>query len=429
MAGTQAVRYVPVGYDTFQYGSLWGIPSDAVDTNGAYNVGPAYDMVTGLGIANIAQIAAELEAPSIVPPVQVSAQLPSAPIPNGSTPVTLEVATIDSSSQYQWYLNGVPIAGAAGSSLVVSPTAANQGEYTVVATNPSGSTSASAGTLTVATDAWLSNLSARANVGTDANMLIAGFVTSGNSNKPLLIRGVGPSLQGFGVSGYLPDPMLTLINTGATPMATATSWAPSLAQTFDNVGAFPLVSGSHDDALLESVAPGAYTVQVGSQSSNTGVALAEIYSADTGTPMSRLINLSARAVIGAGTNSLIGGFMIAGTTAQTVVIRGDGPVLSSMGLSGAISNPVLTLAASDGSVIATNAGWSSGPAAGNGKTSSITVQPLTSAITAKIGAFALADGSKDSAIVATLPPGVYTAQVTGATQAAGISLLEIYELR
>ena len=429
LAGTGAMNYVTQGYLSYEGEAFSSFPSGALDTNGAYNVGPTYDLITGIGIPNVAQIAAALEAPPAGLSVNVSSPLPSAPVTNGSAPITLTASTTGSPTSYQWYLNGVAIAGATGATEVVYPTAGNQGAHSVVVTNSAGSASTTAGTLTVTTNAWIVNLSARAYAGTGANLLIAGFVTTGNANKSLLIRGDGPALAGFEIADFLQDPQLTLLNSAGTSLVSTEGWAASLDSTFAQVGAFSLTPGSHDTALLESLAPGAYTAQVVSQTTNIGVALAEIYDADNGAPANRLINISARAAVGTGANILIGGFVIGGTTPQTVIIRGDGPGLAAFGVPGTLANPVLTLFNSSGGIIATDAGWSNAPVPGGTATGSITIQPLTAALSAKVGAFSLAPGSADSAIVATLPAGTYTAQVAGANNSSGVALVEIYELR
>jgi len=131
-------------------------------------------------------------------------------------------------------------------------------------------------------DASLTNVSARMEV-TDGNgMLIAGFVISGVASKTVLIRGVGPTLSEFGVSGVLSDPEITVFS-GTTQIASNSSWAngPSTAAQIVNasaqVGAFALQPGSDDDALLLTLQPGSYTVEVTSVSGATGVALIEVY--------------------------------------------------------------------------------------------------------------------------------------------------------
>ncbi len=343
-------------------------------------------------------------------------------VANGSAPITLTATSIGSS--LQWLLNGVPIPGATGPTLEVVPTAANEGDYSVIATNPSGTAGADAGTLTVATDAWLDNLSARAYSEPGANQLIAGFVTAGSSDKLLLIRGDGPALENFGIADFLGDPALTLFS-NATPLASTTGWSASLAPAFQQVGAFALTPGSNDTALLETVNPGPYTAQVVSRTGQSGVALAEVFDADGGAPANRLVNLSARAFSGPGFGVLIGGFVIAGTTPLTVVVRGDGPVLTSFGLSGVLTDTTLTLSSSSGT-IATNSGWGNAATLGS---AAIVVQPLTAALSARVHAFALPPASADSGMVVTLPPGAYTAGVSGTGGASGVALVEIYELR
>ncbi|HUR60162.1 MAG TPA: hypothetical protein VM029_20735, partial [Opitutaceae bacterium] len=112
--------------------------------------------------------------------------------------------------------------------------------------------------------------------------LIAGFVIRGTSSKAVLIRGVGPALAGFGVTGALVDPVITVFS-GNTQVATNDNWeagASTSAQLIlasAQVGAFALVPGSKDAALLLTLQPGAYTVHVTGVANGTGVALVEIY--------------------------------------------------------------------------------------------------------------------------------------------------------
>jgi subtilase family serine protease len=159
----------------------------------------------------------------------------------------------------------------------------------------------------------------------------------------------------------------------------------------------------------------------------TGVALAELYDADTGTPSSHLINISARAYVGTGSQVLVAGFVITGTTPETVLIRGVGPTEAQYGVAGSLAAPQLALYDSSGAIIATNAGWGNGPVAGP-STVSAGLQPATSAVFSSVYAFGLASGSADCAMVVTLPPGSYTAQVSGVGSTTGIALIEVYNL-
>jgi hypothetical protein len=263
----------------------------------------------------------------------------------------------------------------------------------------------------------LGNISARAFVGTGSNDLIAGFVTTGTGTKQLLIRGIGPTLTQFDVSGVLGNPQLTLFNGASVPIAMNTDWggSPALSAVFTQVGAFALPPTSADTAMVQTLAPGLYTAQVNGANSTTGVALAEIYDADTGTPSSRLVNLSSRAFVGTGSNVLIAGFVVSGNTAETVLIRGIGPGLSPYGLTGLLTNPVLAVYDSNSNLLATNTAWG-GTAA------------LTNAY-AQVGAFSLPANSNDTALLMALPPGNYSAEVSGASNATGVALIEIYEVQ
>jgi hypothetical protein len=205
------------------------------------------------------------------------------------------------------------------------------------------------------------------------------------------------------------------------------------ATVISSLGAFPLVANSLDAALDVTLPVGNYTSQVSGVGANpVGVALAEIYDADTGTPAARLVNLSARAQVGTGFNVLIAGFGITGNTSETVLIRGIGPALglSPFNLTGVLAAPQLTLFDSIGSgnVIAANSGWSAAPTTGNSTVVAV-VQQTTAAVMSSVGAFGLTPGSNDAAILVALPPGNYTAQLAGAGGTTGIGLIEVYEVQ
>jgi len=136
---------------------------------------------------------------------------------------------------------------------------------------------------TAASAMHLTNLSTRAYVGTQGNVAIAGFVVSGSSGtKQVLIRGVGPTLVQFSVTGFLAQPVLTLFNSSGTKIASNTAWGTNpnplqLSAAFTAAGAFVLPSGSADSALLLSLAPGSYTAEVSGLNNTTGTALIEVY--------------------------------------------------------------------------------------------------------------------------------------------------------
>ena len=399
-------------------------------SNGAYSAGEGYDLCTGLGSPNVANLVAALAGPSAegTPPSgNVLHAAPAGPLAAGSA-VDLSAASLGTGAvTYQWFLNGAAIPGATSSDYRITAGAEDAGAYAVTLTNAGGSTSLAAGTLEVTSSAWLTDLSARAYVEGGANLLIAGFVSTGATPKSILVRGSGPALAAFEISDFLTNPRLSLDSSTGGILASNSAWDSGLAPEFASLGAFAFLEGSNDTAILSTVPAGPYTARVDSGASQDGVAAAEVYDADSGAPASRLINLAARAYVGTGANILIGGFVIAGTTSETVIIRGVGPGLAQFSLSGLLSNPVLTVFNQAGNQIAQDAGWqnpvtSSGAAAEN----------ATAAEFADVDAFALEAGSSDSAIVLTLPPGNYTAQLSGeagSPSPTGIGLVEIYEFR
>jgi hypothetical protein len=125
----------------------------------------------------------------------------------------------------------------------------------------------------------LVSIASRGTVTVGDGALIGGFVIVGNAPKTLLIRGIGPTLSGFGLVGVLADPVLTIYQDGEA-LATNAGWAnrAEIATAATQAGAFALVAGSRDAALLVTLKPGAYTAQVkAAQSASSGVALIEIY--------------------------------------------------------------------------------------------------------------------------------------------------------
>lgn len=339
---------------------------------------------------------------------------------NGGTAI-LSVTASGANLTYQWQFNdGVStttIPGATSSTLTLSNLGANQeGTYSVIVTDANGSTTSAGATVTVQTNAYLTNISTLANVGTGANILDAGFVLSGSGSKSMLIRGAGPSLSQFGVSNLLANPVLTLYNSQQTAIASNTGWdnSATLSAAFTATGAFAYLPNSADSALLETLSPGLYSANVSGLNNTTGNAIVEVYDADTADTSEQLVNISSRALV-TPTASLTAGFVIGGNGPMTVLIRGVGPALSGYGISNPLPNTSLTLYSGQ-TAIQTNSGWGSSTS-------------LSDMFT-KVGAFSLPNGSADSALVVTLQPGAYSTSVTSADgTSSGVALVEVYEIK
>jgi hypothetical protein len=166
--------------------------------------------------------------------------------------------------------------------------------------------------------------------------------------------------------------------------------------------------------LIANLLPGSYSVELSGVGSTTGVGLIEVYEVNASDP-TQLANISTRAQVGTGGNILIAGFVVQGTQPLTVLVRGVGPALAAFGVTGYLAQPVLTVFAG-ANPTDTNAGWGSA------------ADPTEiAAVTSSLGAFALSPGSLDSALLLTLAPGAYSAQVAGANATTGIALVEVYQ--
>lgn len=264
----------------------------------------------------------------------------------------------------------------------------------------------------------LVNLSSRARVEGGENVLISGLVINDADNKSVLLRGVGPTLSDFGVSGALIDPVLTVYNAANEIVAQNTGWdsgdnADQISETAERVGAFALPAGSGDAALLINLPAGNYTVHLGSVSGTSGTGLTEAYEVDD---IGSLLNLSVRGSVTGTTSPLIAGFVVTGDQPKRVLVRGVGPSLANFGVNNFLTNPALRIE-SDGETVIANEDWHEGDTA------------LIAAVNQRVGAFDLDTDSGDAAVVVTLPPGVYTVAVSGADGDAGLALVEVYEVK
>lgn len=365
-----------------------------------------------LYLAQLAQRLADA-APRIVTPPASHTVAP------GDT-VVFSVAAAGASLSYRWSFAGAPIAGATGSTLTLSRiTAAQAGSYTVTLNdNPALSATASLTVSATAAPGRLVNLSVRSQAGTAAQTLILGATIGGatSGTQSLLLRAIGPTLASFGVAGALADPLLTVYR-DTTVLASNDNWSgnATVINTAAQVGAFALSdSTSRDAALVQSgLAPGSYSLQVTPATGSSGVALAEVYDASGASSAAgpRLTNLSARTQVGTGAGLLIAGFAVGGETSKTLLIRAIGPGLAPFGVPGTLVDPRLELYTGS-TLLAVNDNW----------------EATSVAAFSAVGAFNLPANSRDAALLVTLAPGSYTAQVSGLGNTTGVALVEVYVL-
>ncbi len=398
-------------------GAITGTPA----TPGTYTV-----VITATNTAGTSTVSLTIiVAPATVAPVITSPTRATGTV--GTPLVTYLIAATGLPTSYS--ASGLP-AGLTVNSLTgaINGTPTASGTFTVVltATNSAGTTTA---TLTLTIDptpaSRIVNFSARAVSGPGSQTLIVGFVVTGDG-KNLMVRGIGPTLATFGVVNALADPMLSLFGANGSVFASNDDWQTNLngapngtliASVAAQVGAFALPNGSKDSALLATFNNGSHTTSMVRPNSTTGVALTEIYDIDTNSN-SRLTNVSARMNVTIGEGTLIAGLVIAGNTPKTVLVRGVGPTLSAFAVAGVLADPQIAVY-SGSTLVASNDNWETG--------TSTAVQ--ISDASAQVGAFALAAGSKDAALLLTLQPGAYTVVVSGVSNTAGVALVEVYDVK
>ncbi len=255
----------------------------------------------------------------------------------------------------------------------------------------------------------LLNISTRLSVQTDDNVLIGGFIVGGTEPKQVLVRGIGPSLGAFGISDALADPILELNKADGT-VVTNDNWQDTQESDIP-AGLQP--SDPLESAILATLEPGNYTAILRGKNNGTGVGLVEAYDLDQAAN-STFANISTRGFINTGDNVMIGGFIVdGGDTGEmaTIAVRAIGPSLTAFGVAGALQDPTLELHNGDGTTVAENDDWQDGPDSEEFMTNGLA--PTEDA---------------ESALLATLPPGAYTAIVRGVGDTTGVGLVEAYNV-
>ncbi len=241
------------------------------------------------------------------------------------------------------------------------------------------------------------NISTRMRVETGENVLIAGFIITGSVPKKVILRGLGPSLP---VNGKLANPTLSLdggavVNDDWRSTQQAEIIATTIPPTSDL-----------ESAIVATLNPGPHTAILSGRNNGTGVGLVEVYDLDSGVP-AQLANISTRGFVQTEENVMIGGFIVGGTFPAKVLLRAIGP---SLPVAGKLADPVLELVNANGNII-TNDNWR---ATQEAEITATTVPPTD---------------DRESAIVATLSPGNYTAIVRGKDGTTGVALVEGFVLQ
>src|SRR5438552_12727101 len=197
------------------------------------------------------------------------------------------------------------------------------------------------------------NISSRGMVGTGQNVLIAGFIISGNQPKKVIVRALGPSLSTHGVSGALADPTVTIVNSSHVVVASNDNWRNTQEAEIAASGFAP--PNDLESAIIATLAPGSYTAVVSGKNGGTGVGLVDVYQLDASTSIFQ--SLSTRGFVGTGDDVLIGGLSIGNGEPPVIVLRAIGPTLSSFSVAQPLQDPTIELRDANGALVSFDDNW------------------------------------------------------------------------
>ena len=258
----------------------------------------------------------------------------------------------------------------------------------------------------IAAPVQLVNIAGRLLVGTGNNVGIAGFIMNGGPSKKVLLRAIGPSLSGAGVTNPLQDPVLEL-HDSAGAVTVNDNWRSTQENEIQQTGLAP--SDNSESAIIATLPPGNSSVIIKGANNSTGIGVVEVY--DLQPTVGQLGNLSVRANVGINDNILIAGLIIGAGDPRRTVLRAIGPELKSFGVPTALDDTTLELRDANGVMIGSNDNWHDAPNASELSTTGLapTLDP-------------------ESALLITLGPGHYTSLVRGANNTSGVGLAEAYKL-
>jgi hypothetical protein len=279
--------------------------------------------------------------------------------------------------------------------------------------------------LTQTSQTSLENISTRSFVQTGEHVMIGGFIVQGSGTKSVIIRAIGPELTQYGITDALANPRLELHDETGALIGTNDDWQTTIIggvitsnQVTDIQNSGHVPTAASESAIIADLQPGNYTAIVNGVSNTDGVALVEVYDLDSGSSSS-LENISTRSFVQTGEHVMIGGFIVQGTGTKSVIIRAIGPGLTQYGITDVLANPKLELYNGTGALIGTNDDWQTTIIGGVITSNQVTdIQNSGHAPTA----------ASESAIIADLQPGNYTAIVRGVSNTTGVALVEVDDL-
>jgi hypothetical protein len=203
------------------------------------------------------------------------------------------------------------------------------------------------------------DISTRLRVETDQHLGIAGFIITGSTSK-VIVQTLGPTLGQFGVLDVLQDPAISLFDSSNHLIASNDNWMTTQPVEIQASGYAP--GDSREPAVVQTLAPGAYTAVVRGVNATSGAALLEVHDLDPSSG-SLITNMSTRGVVETNANVMIGGFIAGaglgtnGDGSSEVLIRALGPELTGFGISDALQDPTMELHDGNGNLLLANDNW------------------------------------------------------------------------
>jgi hypothetical protein len=254
------------------------------------------------------------------------------------------------------------------------------------------------------------NLSTRLQIQTGDGLLIEGFIITGNTPKKVVLRGLGPSLAGFGITNFVPDPVLQLRGSNSALIRQNDDWKDDQRSEIEGTSFQP--GDDRESVMVATLTPGAYTALMTNKLGAPGIGTVELYDGNPASD-SQLANISTRGSVQTGNNVMIAGFILGNSSTPTnLAIRARGPSLSNF-FGNVLADPTLELRDGNGALITANDNWQD--------------DAVSSALLTSKG-LALSDPKESGIYASLLAPGQYTAVVAGKNGGTGIGLVEVYDL-
>jgi hypothetical protein len=454
-SSTDDVNYAPLGNGTAT-GSNWSLTGFNLPTGqniyirargyyrgGEFNgseslteavqnafIAPARPNLTTIAASNVGATSATLNA-SVNPnglstSFQFTSDFGSFPVQNAGSgtanvPFSVNVTGLSPNTQYHFNTTATNAGGTTQGVERTFTTLPDPTPTPTPRTTPTATPTATPGT----TPGLVANVSTRLPVGTGDNLLIEGFTVQGpaGSTKKIIVRAIGPSLAAFGIIDALPNPTLEIhdANNNNAIVATNDDWKVTqvggiiTADQSAEISASGFAPGNDlESAIIANLPPGSYTGVVRGAGNSVGTAVVDAFDLSPAAS-AKLVNIATRGLIQPGDGLMIGGFIIQNGSVKAVVLA-IGPSLAAFGITNALSDTTLQLRDGNGALVVENDDWKIRSSDGGSQQAEIEATGLQPT------------NDRESAVVTTLPPGQYTAQVRGKPETTGTGVVQVYFL-